>query len=88
MKKDRCTTWIISLIVAAGLTATPVQADELYARIRGTVVDPSGASVSGAQITATNEATGIARELSVIPEISQPTVSCRTDLSQSANVPQ
>ena len=63
MKKEHYTRWITSLIVAAGLTAIPTQADELYARIRGTVVDPSGAGVSGAQITARNEATAIAREL-------------------------
>jgi hypothetical protein len=63
MKKDHCTGWIISLIAAARLTANPAQADELYARIRGTVVDLSGASVSGVEITATNTATGIAREL-------------------------
>ena len=63
MKKEHYTSWIISLIVAAAFTAIPAQADELYARIRGTVVDPSGANVSGAQIAATNEATGIAREL-------------------------
>jgi len=63
MKKAFCASWIISLGVAAVLAAIPASADELYARIRGTVTDPSGASVSGAQITATNAATGIAREL-------------------------
>ena len=63
MKTAHCTRWIISLLVAAALAAIPAKADELYARIRGTVIDPSGASVPGAQITATNEATGIARQL-------------------------
>ena len=63
MKKRDCSRRIVSLVVAAALAAIPAKADELYARIRGTVTDPSGASVTGAQITATNEATGIAREL-------------------------
>jgi hypothetical protein len=63
MKKGYCTRLIISLVVAAALTAIPAKADELYARIRGTVLDSSGASVSGAQITATNEGTSIARQL-------------------------
>jgi len=57
------TRWMIALVVVAALAGIPAYADELYARIRGTVTDPSGASVSGAQITATNEATGIARQL-------------------------
>lgn len=62
MKNNCSTKWVLSLIVAGTLGTMTAKADELYARIRGTVTDPSGASVSGAQITATNEATGIARE--------------------------
>jgi Carboxypeptidase regulatory-like domain len=62
MKKHCSAKWIISLVVAGTLGATTAKADELYARIRGTITDPSGASVRGAQITATNEATGITRE--------------------------
>jgi hypothetical protein len=53
---------MISIVVVAALATVPAYADELYARVRGTVTDPFGASVSGAQITATNEATGIARQ--------------------------
>jgi hypothetical protein len=39
--------------------STPVHADNLYAKIRGTVVDPSGAVVPGAKVTATNQGTGL-----------------------------
>src|SRR5579863_8802194 len=35
-------------------------ADELGARIRGTITDPSGAGVPDAQVTATNNATRVA----------------------------
>jgi hypothetical protein len=41
------------------LGTTPARADNLYASIRGAVVDPSGAVVNEATLTATNEATGL-----------------------------
>src|SRR5271157_1930633 len=47
------------LFVFALMYATPAAADNLYASIRGTVTDPTGAVVSGAKLTATNSATGI-----------------------------
>jgi hypothetical protein len=37
----------------------PASADNLYASIRGTVIDPSGAALPGVKLTATNTATGI-----------------------------
>jgi hypothetical protein len=53
------------LLIALAMLAVvllPVQSaygDNLYASIRGTVTDPSGAVVAGAKLTATNVATGI-----------------------------
>ncbi|MBV8053144.1 MAG: TonB-dependent receptor [Acidobacteriaceae bacterium] len=52
----------VFLITAFALATSPAKADELYARIRGIVTDASGARVPGAQITATNQATAVARE--------------------------
>jgi len=50
----------ILLLLAFTLVCTvPASADNLYASIRGTVTDPTGAVVSGARLTATNVATGI-----------------------------
>jgi hypothetical protein len=45
-------------VLAAFVWTTPANADNLYASIRGTVTDSSGAVVPGAKITATNVATG------------------------------
>ena len=39
--------------------STPAYADNLYASIRGTVTDPSGAALPGAKLTAKNIATGL-----------------------------
>ncbi len=54
----------VALLLALGffcgfVVTPPANADNLYASIRGTVVDPSGAVVPGAKLTATNVATGV-----------------------------
>ncbi len=52
--------FLLTLGLVFGMVwTTPASADNLYASIRGTVVDPSGAVVPDAQLTATNVATGI-----------------------------
>jgi len=43
------------------MLATPANADELYASIRGSVVDQSGAVMPGINVTATNVATGVSK---------------------------
>src|SRR5271154_6145720 len=53
----RLMCWSMLAILAAG--RTPAQ--EISASVRGTVVDPSGAAVSGAKITATHVETGLQR---------------------------
>lgn len=52
---------LLALLFAAtvGLLSIPANADELYARIRGTITDPTGAVVPGAQLKLTNTLTGI-----------------------------
>ncbi len=51
---------LLTLGLVFGLAwSTPANADNLYAKIRGTVVDPSGAVVADAKISATNVATGL-----------------------------
>jgi hypothetical protein len=55
-----CTICLLSWGLVLGFVlAPPVHADNLYATIRGMVVDPSGAVVPDATLTATNVATGI-----------------------------
>jgi len=52
--------FLLALGLMLGLVwTTPASADNLYASIRGTVVDPSGAVVTDAKLTATNVATGL-----------------------------
>jgi hypothetical protein len=46
-------------LLCALVAAPPAHADNLYASIRGTVTDPSGAVVPDAKLTATNIATGL-----------------------------
>jgi hypothetical protein len=51
---------LLTLGLVFGLAwSTPANADNLYAKIRGTVTDPSGAVVADAKISATNVATGL-----------------------------
>jgi hypothetical protein len=46
-------------VAVIGLLSVSARADNLYASIRGTVTDPTGAVVSGVKLNATNAATGI-----------------------------
>ncbi|MGA7908842.1 MAG: carboxypeptidase-like regulatory domain-containing protein, partial [Candidatus Sulfotelmatobacter sp.] len=56
-----CAIFLLTLGVLLGVVlTTPANADNLYASIRGTVVDPTGAVVPDAKLTATNVATGLA----------------------------
>lgn len=50
---------ILLLIAFTFVCAIPASADNLYASIRGTVTDPTGAVISGVKLTATYAATGI-----------------------------
>jgi hypothetical protein len=52
---------LVALLVTVALAvfSVPAYADNLYASIRGTVTDPTGAVISGATLTATNAGTGI-----------------------------
>src|ERR1039458_8533012 len=50
---------ILLLLAFTFVCAVPASADNLYASVRGTVQDPTGAVVSGVKLTARNVATGI-----------------------------
>jgi len=55
-----CATLLLTLGLVLGFVCgTPAHADNLYASIRGTVVDPTGAVVPDAKLTATSLATGL-----------------------------
>src|SRR3984885_2099577 len=51
---------VMMSVAAIGVFSVPAKADNLYASIRGSITDPTGAVVSGVSVTATNAATGIA----------------------------
>jgi hypothetical protein len=53
---------LLALGLLCGIVfTTPANADELYASIRGTVTDQSGAVVPDVNVTAINEATGVSK---------------------------
>ncbi len=59
---------VLSLAVAVAMVLSPLgiqtaKADNLYARIQGTVTDPTGAAVAGLKLTATNVGTNISYEV-------------------------
>lgn len=62
--------WPPALVVAMLYFALPhtTPADELYARIRGTVADKTGAAIPGVQITATNTGTHLAKSIASGPD--------------------
>lgn len=57
----RSISLLLSLMLAVSLAAPLVDAQSTGGRIRGTVVDPSGGAVVGANVTLINEATGTRR---------------------------
>ena len=52
---------LFSLLAISIFSTMPANADELYASIRGTVTDQSGALVPDAKITVTNLGTGLSK---------------------------
>ena len=50
---------IVALLFSP-LGVQPAKADNLYAKIQGTVIDPSGAALNGVKLTATNVGTNLA----------------------------
>ena len=54
---------IFAALLVAILSPRPASAQNLYASIRGTVTDTSGAALPGARVTATNVATGITTQV-------------------------
>ena len=52
--------WLVCALLFGVIWTAPARADNLYASIRGTVTDPSGAVIPGVKLTAVNVATGIA----------------------------
>jgi len=59
MKSFQILSILLLVVVFTFVCTVPASADNLYASIRGTVTDPTGAVISGAKLTATNAATGI-----------------------------
>ena len=53
------TAFTLSLIAAGFLFSKPVMAQATTGTLKGTVVDPNGGVVAGAEVIAKNQATGI-----------------------------
>src|SRR5260370_9589135 len=59
----RPTIGLLAAVVLTLLASPPAFADDVYAKIRGTVTDATGAVVAGVQITATNTLTGVTKSV-------------------------
>ena len=59
---------LLSLLAVGLVWTTPANADELYASIRGTVTDQSGAVVPDVKITATNVALGLSKTVTTLKD--------------------
>ena len=55
---------VITFVIVMLLSSAAAFADEVYGRIRGTVLDSTSAVIQGADVTATNTATGESRSVS------------------------
>ena len=55
--------WVLAVALLAFMAQQPAQAQVLYGSVVGTVEDPSGSVVPGANITLTNAATGVTRSV-------------------------
>src|SRR5579863_923952 len=56
-----CVSVVAMVTLLFGLVGVqPAKADNLYAKIQGTVTDPTGAVLTGVKLTATNVDTGVA----------------------------
>ena len=55
--------FVFALFVVSMALSPTIIADEVYARIRGTVTDVSGAVVQGAEVKATNTQTGFSKTI-------------------------
>lgn len=60
--------WIVCVGLLVCLPLAKAQVEAVNGSIRGRVVDPTGAAVAGAQVTAQNEATGYTRTTETGPE--------------------
>ena len=58
---------LLSILAISLLLNLGAFGDDVYARIRGMVTDPSGAALTGATVTATNVTTGLERTTSTQP---------------------
>ncbi len=59
MRFKCCSAWVVMLLVFAGIGGMAAWAQTVTGSIRGTVVDPSGAAVPAAQVSARNVNTGV-----------------------------
>ena len=57
----RVAVWVSVILVVIMLSAGPARAQVAGATLSGTVTDPSGAAIVGAQVSVTNRATGVNR---------------------------
>jgi hypothetical protein len=68
LEKETSMRYVLGLVLLAVISLSPLGAQTVDTAMLGTVMDPGGASVSGATVTILQPSTGLSRTATTSPE--------------------